>query len=490
MLNIYRFFRSLPLLFVTLDIYNEGVEGKASKKDVEQHLELGKQLLAAGQLADALSHYNAAIEGDPENYQSYFRRATVYLAMGKSKFALPDLDKCIKLKPDFTGARSNRASVLLKQGKLDEAKADYKAILDVNPKDEDAKAKFDLIGPLKENILYANQLIEQGQKENAIQYLSVVIEHCPWNIDLRNKRADAYIHSGQPRKAIDDIRPAAKMVPDNTEAFYKLSTLHYSLGDLEESLIAIRDCLKLDPDHKQCFPQYKKAKKLNKQFESAQEFMNQQNYDDAILKLEATLKTETEVPAFRERANQKICTCLSKNKDAERALVVCSEILENDENNLDALCDRAEAYIANEQYEEAINDYQRAKDVEDNQRTKEGLERAQKLLKQSKKRDYYKILGVPRNARKREITKAYRKLAQQWHPDNFINEEEKKAAETKFIDIAAAKEVLTDPEMRKRFDSGEDPLDPEQQQQSHQHHWGHFNPFASGGGPFNFKFHF
>lgn len=48
-------------------------------------------------------------------------------------------------------------------------------------------------------------------------------------------------------------------------------------------------------------------------------------------------------------------------------------------------------------------------------------------------------------ANKQEIIKAYRKLAQQWHPDNFQSEAEKKEAEKKFIDIASAKEVLTDP---------------------------------------------
>lgn len=55
------------------------------------------------------------------------------------------------------------------------------------------------------------------------------------------------------------------------------------------------------------------------------------------------------------------------------------------------------------------------------------------------------ILPPLRNAKKQEIIKAYRKLALQWHPDNFQNEEEKKKAEKKFIDIAAAKEVLSDP---------------------------------------------
>ncbi len=45
-------------------------------------------------------------EGDPKNYVPYYRRATVYLAMGKSKSALPDLDKVIELKPDFTAVSS------------------------------------------------------------------------------------------------------------------------------------------------------------------------------------------------------------------------------------------------------------------------------------------------------------------------------------------------------------------------------------------------
>lgn len=101
-----------------------------------------------------------------------------------------------------------------------------------------------------------------------------------------------------------------------------------------------------------------------------------------------------------------------------------------------------------------------------------------------------------------------RKQAQQWHPDNFQNDEEsRKKAEKKFIDIAAAKEVLTDPgknhigiekieitkstsvtEKRQKYDSGEDPLDPESQQGQG------FNPFQQGGfHHFNggqFRFHF
>lgn len=53
--------------------------------------------MARGQLGDALSHYHAAVEGDNTNYLTYFKRATVYLALGKAKLAIGDLDRALEL---------------------------------------------------------------------------------------------------------------------------------------------------------------------------------------------------------------------------------------------------------------------------------------------------------------------------------------------------------------------------------------------------------
>lgn len=64
------------------------------------------------------------------------------------------------------------------------------------------------------------------------------------------------------------------------------------------------------------------------------------------------------------------------------------------------------------------------------------------------KRDYYEVLGVDKNADKKTIKKAYRKLAMKYHPD--VNHEE--GAEEKFKELSEAYGVLSDDEKRKRYD--------------------------------------
>ena len=75
--------------------------------------------------------------------------------------------------------------------------------------------------------------------------------------------------------------------------------------------------------------------------------------------------------------------------------------------------------------------------------------------------DYYKTLGVDKNATPEEIKKAYRKLARQYHPDRNPGD---KQAEARFKEISQAHDVLGDPEKRKQYDSGS-------------------GPFATGAGP-------
>uniref|UniRef100_A0A8C9Z0D2 DnaJ homolog subfamily C member 3 n=1 Tax=Sander lucioperca TaxID=283035 RepID=A0A8C9Z0D2_SANLU len=361
---------------------------------VDSHMLMGKKLLDAGQLADALSHFHAAVEGNlTQNL-----RAIVFLAMRKSKSALPDLSRAIELKPDFTSARLQRGNLHLKQGRLDEAKRDLKKLT------------------------------------------------CVWDATSREIRAECFIQMEEMGKAIGDLKAASKLKSDNTQAFYQLATIYYNLGDHEMSLIEVRECLKLDPDHKHCYSHYQQAKKLKNHIQSAEELIREQRYTDAVRKYEAVMKIEPNVRHFSLLAKERMC---HQGQQAGRAVSVCGEVLQADPENVSVLKDRAEAYVQEEEYEEAIKDYETAaKHSENDPRIKEGLKRAQRLLKESQKRDYYEILGVKRTAQKNDIMKAYRRLAQQLHPDMFQDPYKKKKAEKKFIEIALAKEVLTDPGKR------------------------------------------
>ncbi len=63
-------------------------------------------------------------------------------------------------------------------------------------------------------------------------------------------------------------------------------------------------------------------------------------------------------------------------------------------------------------------------------------------------RDYYTILGVPRTASDAEVKRAFRKLAQQWHPD--VNRDS--GADERFKEINEAYQVLSDPQRRQAYD--------------------------------------
>jgi DnaJ family protein C protein 3 len=181
------------------------------------------------------------------------------------------------------------------------------------------------------------------------------------------------------------------------------------------------------------------VKKLAKQLEVIRDAISQSRWNECLEKSQQILKLSSDPSSytFVYRAHSSLCTCMSRGKSpVKETIKTCTEVLDTYHvSDAEILVSRAEAHILNEDYESALADYQRARESEDSNRIHEGIKRIQKLIKQSKKRDYYKILGVRRTAN--------RKLAVKWHPDKYEGNDKKKA-EKMFIDIASAKEVLTD----------------------------------------------
>lgn len=184
---------------------------------------------------------------------------------------------------------------------------------------------------------------------------------------------------------------------------------------------------------------------------------------------------------------EKTCEAYIEMNNAKKAQQYCDEVLTLNPDSLPALLNKAQRQIDADDFEPALATLNHAKEVHGNNLKLQKLtQEAQTLLKRSKQKDYYKVLGLDRSASETEIKRAMRKLTKLHHPDkaaqNGVSPEE---AQKKMAAINEAYEVLSDPELKARFDRGEDPNDPMQQGQ--QPFQGSPFGFGAGGQPIFFQ---
>jgi len=319
------------------------------------------------------------------------------------------------------------------------------------------------------------------------------------------KRADLYIGNGQTEQALGDLLKATKLQPENTDVLLRLSKLHLSLGDVDDSLKDVKECLHRDPENKPCKNIFKQLKKVTRKKSSIEEDKRNGNWRSIVDKVdgeEGFLKEADNLGALnlRQFARNILCEAYVKEKKSESALKWCNMAIELDDKNINNYLNRGESFMLKEDYEQAIRDFNKAREFNpQNPQIMEKLQRAQKLMKLSKQKNYYKILNVPKTATKREIKKAYRKLAQQYHPDKYEGNMTKEQVQDKMSEINQAYEVLSDDELRQRYDNGEDPNDPTNGQQGNPFQgfqgfqgfqFPNGFPFGDGNGNFQFRFKF
>jgi DnaJ family protein C protein 3 len=164
-------------------------------------------------------------------------------------------------------------------------------------------------------------------------------------------------------------------------------------------------------------------------------------------------------------------------KSYKKARPFCAEELTYNQHSLFALLSEAQEHMEKENFEAAVGTLNTAREHHPGeQRINQLLHNAQMELKRSKTKDYYKVLGLTRDADELQIKSAYRKLVRVHHPDKAHKQGiSKEDAEKKMASVNEAYEVLSDPELKQRYDQGDDPNDHEQQRQ---------HPFQQGGNPF------
>merc|ERR1711976_788753 len=144
-----------------------------------------------------------------------------------------------------------------------------------------------------------------------------------------------------------------------------------------------------------------------------------------------------------------------KKNDLKSALKYATKSVDFDKTFAKGFFKRAEINTMLENWEDAERDYRTANGLDSTLNLKGKIKEAQdKVRKYKKNRDFYKILGVDRNATKGEINKAFRKCSLEFHPDKVTDPDLKAEYEKKYQEIRDAYEVLKDPKKKQQYDNG------------------------------------
>ncbi|KAG4217057.1 hypothetical protein PC116_g34462, partial [Phytophthora cactorum] len=153
----------------------------------------------------------------------------------------------------------------------------------------------------------------------------------------------------------------------------------------------------------------------------------------AFDKYSAALEIDPSNRGINSKLFQNRALCRIKLKQFNEAIADCDKAIQLDPSYIKARKTKANALGQAERWEDAVREWKSIQELDPEDRTiPKEIRRAELELKKSQRKDYYKILGVPKDADETAIKKAYRKLAIRHHPDKNPNDD---AAAERFKDI-------------------------------------------------------
>lgn len=326
---------------------------------------------------------------------------------------------------------------------------------------------------IREHVRHIKELLQRYDqvkmmaKENdwlrastVISYLLHEMSDC---VPLRVMLVDALIGQDKFGEAQSEASALLRKHQGSVEVIRTAGSATYYTGNLESCVKYFQEGLRLDPDNKACFRMFKQAKKMIAAKKAGNDCFKSNDLQGAVGKYSEALEYDPLNKSFNAVIFSNRAAAFMKLQKFTEALEDCEKAIDLDETYTKAYMRRAECRMKTEDFEGAVRDYEfLGKENPNDRELRQKIAEAKAELKKSKRKDYYKILGVEKDADERVIKKAYRKMALQCHPDKNrgLEEDEQKKMEAKFKDVTEAYEILSDPEKRRQFDSGVDLNDP------------------------------
>ncbi|KAK2972141.1 hypothetical protein RJ640_007202 [Escallonia rubra] len=425
----------------------------------------------------------SALDGKSSSSLDLFERVAQNIKVKRYSEAINDLNAAIEADPTLSEAFRHRASVLRQLCRYEESEKSYKSFLGMKPGNSAAEKELSQLYQAQSALKSAINLFDSGDTTKSLDFIDkVVLVFSPACSQAKILKVKLLLAAKDFSGAISETGFILKEDENNLEALLLRGRAYYYLADHDVAIRHFQKGLRLDPEHSELKKAYFALKNLLKKTKSAEDNANKGKLRVAVEDYKGALALDASHIAHNVHLHLGLCKVLVKLGRGKDAVRSCTEALDIDGELLEALVQRGEAKLLTEDWEGAVADLKAAAEKSPQDMSiRESLLKAEKSLKLSQRKDWYKILGVSKTASVSEIKKAYKKLALQWHPDKNVDNREE--AEAKFREIAAAYEVLGDEEKRTRYDSGEDLED-----MGMGGGGGGFNPFGGGGQQYTFHF--
>jgi len=422
----------------------------------DEKKEEGNQLYKLKQYRDALSKYSEAIDLCPQCVSFYGNRSACYLMLGQPRQALEDARTSTTLDMEFTKGWTRFARCCVLLGDTVSAR---QALTKLGDLGEDNPAEQKNIEMVEKMVADSQQAYQGKDYRKSLYCLDKALGVSTHSLTIKTSRAECLAFLGRYTEAAEAANSVLQLDNMNADAIYVRGLCLYYEDNVDRAFSHFTQVLRFAPDHVKAKEIYKKAKSLKNKKEEGNAAFKAGKLDEAYKLYSDALQ----IDPFNRTTNAKLyfnrATVASKLKKTAESISDCDKALDLDPNYTKALLRRAKTYMETEQYDDAVRDYENLmKNDRGNMEYRQLLQTAKLELKKSKRKDFYKILGVDKNANEEEIKKAYRKRAMVHHPDRHsgATEAEQKDHEHKFKEVGEAYAVLSDEKKRRMYDSGQD----------------------------------
>jgi len=439
-------------------IVNPAENIKSNKELAEVKNKQGSTFYSNGQFLNARNAYSEAIALDPDCAIYYANRAAANMSLNETATVVNDLDKAISLDPGYLKAYTRKFNYLISIGDLSMAKQVIAQIESVDKDNSEVAKLTDRIRNIKYNENCYEKAISKNEHREALFYMDNLLNLCPLSINLKLKKAESLAYLLRHEDVISIVDGILRKDTTNSDGYFIRGLSYFYQDNLEKAIAHFQQALRWEPEHKKSHLFFKRAKLIKQLKEQGKDAVTKGDLNKAIEHYKEALAVDSSNKLGNAKLYFNLSVVYGKQKKTKEALVEINQAIKLDESYDKAYMKRASLYDDLEMYEESVRDYEFLYKKLKTKETKDSLERAKLLLTRSKRKNYYKILGISKQADTTEIKRAYKKRALEHHPDRHanVNEEERLSQEKKFKDVNEAYNCLVDPAKRQRYDNGYD----------------------------------